>query len=251
MSLLEVVQSTRFSNSEVQVHRAAVETAACTMSANLGKRPIEVLSSSDLRIAFTQIDKTFLAGSVEELIKTSRDSINFRLSRRMTSSGGSTTTRTMNRENSQMRYDIAIAGTLIYQTYASSKQATVCGVACETMLSALLRVMEHEMLHLIEMMLWNESSCAQARFKSMANRIFGHTASSHRLLTAQQAAHEQHGLRVGDQVLFELVGIRYAGTINRIQRRATVLVESDRGEPYSDGRRYAKYYVPLNLLRRA
>ena len=251
MGLLEVVQSTRLSNAEVQARRAAIETAACTLSVNLGKQPIEGLSSNDLRIVFSQIDNEFLTGAVGDLIQSKRDFIHFRISRRMTSSGGSTTTRILNRENSQTHYDIAIAGTMIYLTFASSKQATVCGVVCETMLSALLRVMEHEMLHLIEMMLWSESSCAQARFKSMANRIFGHTASSHRLLTAHQAAHEKHGLRVGDQVMFELVGIRHSGTINRIQRRATVLVESDQGEPYSDGGRYTKYYVPLNLLRRA
>ena len=35
---------------------------------------------------------------------------------------------------------------------------------------------------------------------------------------------------------------------NDRNRRATVLVESKEGQRYSDGKRYAKYYVPLNCL---
>jgi hypothetical protein len=57
-------------------------------------------------------------------------------------------------------------------------------------------------------------------------------------------------VRVGDRVAFELDGTQFHGRVNRITRRATVLVESLRGEPYSDGRRYLTYYVPLPLLRK-
>ena len=57
-------------------------------------------------------------------------------------------------------------------------------------------------------------------------------------------------VRVGDHVSFELEGKTYQGRVNRITRRATVLVESHRGEPFSDGRRYLTFYVPLPLLRK-
>jgi len=45
--------------------------------------------------------------------------------------------------------------------------------------------------------------------------------------------------------------VRHEGTVNRITKRATVLVEDPEGEPYSDGKRYRKYLVPLQLLTRA
>jgi hypothetical protein len=46
--------------------------------------------------------------------------------------------------------------------------------------------------------------------------------------------------------LFE--GKRLEGRVNRITTRATVLVEDAEGQPFSDGRRYKTYYVPLPLL---
>ena len=36
----------------------------------------------------------------------------------------------------------------------------------------------------------------------------------------------------------------------RITRRATVLVESPEGQHYSDGKRYQKFYVPLDMLEK-
>jgi len=36
--------------------------------------------------------------------------------------------------------------------------------------------------------------------------------------------------------------------VNRITKRATVLVEDERGMRYSDGKRYAKFYVPVASL---
>jgi hypothetical protein len=38
--------------------------------------------------------------------------------------------------------------------------------------------------------------------------------------------------------------------VNRVTKRATVLVEDARGVRYSDGRRYAKFYVPVGMLER-
>ena len=49
-------------------------------------------------------------------------------------------------------------------------------------------------------------------------------------------------------VRFEFEGRQFTGRVNRINRRTTVLVESKDGQQYSDGKRYEKYYVPLNLL---
>jgi hypothetical protein len=43
-------------------------------------------------------------------------------------------------------------------------------------------------------------------------------------------------------------GIERTGVVNRINKRATVLVEDRKGARYSDGKHYAKFYVPVQML---
>jgi hypothetical protein len=49
-------------------------------------------------------------------------------------------------------------------------------------------------------------------------------------------------------VRFRLDGQVHSGVVNRITKRATVLTPDPRGERYSDGKRYLKFYVPLAML---
>ena len=59
-----------------------------------------------------------------------------------------------------------------------------------------------------------------------------------------------HDVRVGDQVRFAHDGHFLEGRVNRITRRATVLVPHAKGERFSDGGRYLRFYVPLEKLTR-
>jgi hypothetical protein len=59
------------------------------------------------------------------------------------------------------------------------------------------------------------------------------------------------GLGVGARVRFEFEGQRLSGFINRVTKRATVLVESPDGRRFSDGRHYRSYYVPIGALEPA
>ena len=61
----------------------------------------------------------------------------------------------------------------------------------------------------------------------------------------------ENPFRVGDRVTFLFEGVRHVGVVNRITRRATVLVESPAGTAYSDGKRYVKFYIPLPMLEKA
>ena len=105
-----------------------------------------------------------------------------------------------------------------------------------------------EIIHLAGLLVWDRSSCSGARFKAMARNVFGHTGTAHDLVTAREHASVQHGVWVGSMVGFEFEGRRLVGRVNRIRRRATVLVEDDEGQPYSDGGRYTKFYVPVEAL---
>ena len=108
--------------------------------------------------------------------------------------------------------------------------------------------MEHEIIHLIELLEWSESSCKQARFKQLIGNIFGHTQSHHELITPAEDAAVRHQVVAGSMVRFEFEGRQMTGRVNRINRRATVLVESQDGQWYSDGKRYEKFHVPLGWL---
>ncbi len=124
----------------------------------------------------------------------------------------------------------------------------VAGLQCRDRLEALLRIMEHELVHLAELVTWDESSCSAYRFRKIARNMFGHTDTSHFLVTPREHAAATHGIRVGSIVWFDFDGRRFSGKVNRVHHRATVLVEDPSGRPYSDGKRYQKFYVPLAQL---
>ena len=108
--------------------------------------------------------------------------------------------------------------------------------------------MEHEIVHLIEMLLWGKSSCSQPRFHSITRRFFGHTQNKHNLTTPKEKAFVKFGIRPGVKVRFRFDGIEHTGIVNRVSKRATVLVEDSRGRRYTDGKHYAKFYVPVQML---
>lgn len=169
----------------------------------------------------------------------------------MTSSGGITTSRLPVGGGAHMNFEIAISSTLLFASFRDHRgPINVTGMLCENRLQALMRIMEHEMVHLIEMMLWNDSSCSRRRFKDIAFRFFGHRQSTHQLLAPIDTAETDLQIEVGDLVTFVRGRERFRGFVNRITKRATILVPNKTGALYSDGKRYRRYYVPLTSLTR-
>jgi hypothetical protein len=174
------------------------------------------------------------------------------ISTRMTRAGGATKThwRRGPGERVVASYEISIAVRPLLMTFAGIQRPVyVCGLPCQDRLAALQRIMEHEVIHLVELLTCGRSSCAGRRFKALAANIFGHTKRHHELVTAQEQAAVEHGVKPGSLVEFEFDGRRLSGRVNRINRRATILVEDPRGRRYTDGKTYAKFYVPLERLR--
>jgi hypothetical protein len=145
-------------------------------------------------------------------------------------------------------FEIAISSTLLFQSFRNEQTISVTGVRCHNRLEALQRIIEHEMIHVVEMLLWHDSNCAARRFRGIAGRMFGHRQSSHQLLTPSDVAERDHGIEVGSRVRFRFNGRCIEGFVNRVTRRATVLVPDSRGARYDDGNRYLKYYVPISEL---
>jgi hypothetical protein len=194
-----------------------------------------------------EYDGQFFGGQVKETLGTTP--LRFSLSKRMTSSGGKTV-RFADRSGGRQWYEISASTTMLFGGFTEEdhRPITTSGITCRDRLDALQRVMEHEIVHLIEMLLWGKSSCSQPRFHSITRRFFGHTQNKHNLITPKEKALVKFGIRPGVKVRFRFDGIEHTGVVNRVSKRATVLVPDQKGLRYTDGEYYRKFYVPVQML---
>lgn len=209
------------------------------------------ISRDDLELMAFAYDELFLDGIALPIAESY--GLSFRLSSRMTRAGGKTT-RTIypatNGKPARIHFEIAISTSLLFQSFRPGDGAIrVCGYDCFDRLTAMQRIVEHELLHLCEMLVWNQSDCAANRFQSIARNMFRHTEFRHELVTQQERAAKQFNVKMGNRVAFQYQGKVLTGIVNRITRRATVLVEDPRGERFTNGKTYVKYYVPIQALR--
>ncbi len=203
------------------------------------------IEASDLSLLFRLYDARFFGGTLRRALDA-HGRLRFRLSSRMTSAAGKTLVLP---PRPQRVYEIVVSTHLLFTNFHDrGRGVEVNGVPCRDRLEALQRIFEHELLHLAELLAFGSSSCRTRGFRERAQRLFGHGDVTHRLITVRERAAEVHGLRAGDRVAFTFDGVRRQGRINRITKRATVLVEDRGGTPYSDGRRYLAFYVPLSEL---
>ena len=206
------------------------------------------LHPTDLKRLFDHYDARFFKAQIRTTLGDVP--LHFRLSKRMTRAGGRTARVTPRNRPSGQFYEISVSTTLLFQCFDGDdhRPITVAGIPCRDRMEALQRIMEHELVHLIERLLWSTSSCSAPRFQAIASRFFGHEEHTHQLITPTERALAKFGIRPGDQVRFLMDGARYTGIVNRITKRATVLVKDRGGVLHSDGNRYATFYVPVELL---
>jgi len=251
MSLRDTIKTTHLTPAAVQARTGSIMQTVLNRSKYLNAPNFTSIHADDLRHFAELYDQQFFGGQLLPLAE--KTGIDFRLSQRMTKTGGTTTKRHWRRGvvPTKAQYEIAVSTTLLYQTFRDvERPIMMSGIACNTRLEALQRVMEHELVHLVELLVWDQSSCNATRFHGIANRFFRHTEHKHTLVTQQERAMRRFGIRTGDSVTFQYEGRQLTGFVNRITRRATVLVPDPRGQRFSNGRRYAKYYIPIEKLAR-
>lgn len=247
MELLQIVESRSLDAQQIMAGTAEVRAAVLQKSRYLNAANFTCIHPSDLENLFAEYDARFFDGQIK--VSLGSQPLSFGLSKRMTSAGGKTA-RYTDRSNGSQHFEITVSTAILFGCFHEDdhRPITASGILCKDRLDALQRVMEHELVHLAEMLLWQESSCFQARFHSMSRRFFGHTQNMHKLITPKERAIVKFGIRPGMQVRFRFDGVVHTGVVNRLSKRATVLVESDRGQPYTNGKRYAKFYVPVQML---
>lgn len=237
---------------DVYSNRCKVAAALIESSKSIKNTRISAISTEDLYMLYNLYDDIFF----DKKLKGSGIIVSFSLSRRMTSSAGKTFFKKPTSDGSQSPqndciYEIRIGVDFFFNYNLTSGKKLVCGIETDNSLDALLLVFEHELCHVLEQAFYGDSNCSKQRFKTLASNLFDHKASHHQLPTHRQIAYECHDLKVGDLVSFSFDGKCHKGIINRINKRATVMVESRDGD-YRDkkGKRYNKYYVPLKLLEK-
>lgn len=251
--LLTSIRSRNYSQSRCRAMQREVFQHALLNSPNMAGENFDSLSPADLGLMFYVTDELFFEGTLARFLESNfAKPLQFRLSTRMTTSGGTTTmSRYLGSNKRNTEFEIAIATTPLFSTFKVEDRAKVGGVFCNSRLEALQRILEHEMVHLAELLATDDSNCQQGQFRNWVKAYFGHLESNHQLLTPSDIARKQLGIRRGDTVTFQIDGTRHLGVVNRITKRATVLVKDPAGTPYTDGQSYSKFYVPLQMLKRA
>jgi len=246
-SLAEAVLGFRAAECDIQQRVSQIHRDVLAASQYIREPNYARIHPQDLQFLFTEYDRHFFAEQCARSLASTR--LRFRLSPRMTKTGG--TTARYRTAAGEVFYEITVASSMLFEGFGSNdREITVCGLACANRLEALQRIFEHEMVHLIENLCWERSNCAAPRFQDIAHRHFLHRAHTHALITRRERA-AQSGIRVGARVTFVFEGRPLMGRVNRLTKRATVLVEDPEGERFSDGRSYRRYYVPILQLRSA
>jgi hypothetical protein len=247
-----------YSPEEVDERSRRIYGEMLSLSPNIRSANFTRIGTDDLERLFAGYDREFFRGRLAEmLLEDGAQPMAFRLSRRLTSAAGQTLRQVRRihragRPSTKVEYEITVSSTLLFNTFQNvDRKVTVGGLDCRDRLEALQRIFEHELLHLAEFLGWGRSNCRAGNFHALSRRIFAHEGVFHDLVTPREEAGVAFGIVAGDLVSFEHEGVRHVGRVNRITRRATVLVEDPRGRPYSDGRRYLTFYVPLPKLRKA
>ena len=245
--LLSIVESTVYDAATISAHVGQIRAALLGASGHIDKPNFDRISSVDLELLFAEYDRRFFAGKIVESLGPRR--LTFGLSKLMTSSGGKTAWK-IDRTTGQRWYEISVSTAILFSCFRGDDHRPIAtsGIPCRDRLDALLRIFEHELVHLIEMQLWDKSSCSRARFHALTLRFFGHTENTHRLITPRERSIEKFGIKPGMTVRFRFDGIEHVGVVNRVNKRATILVENRTGARYSNGKRYLKFYIPMPML---
>lgn len=252
------VEALRYPPEEVGRKARAIYEATLRESRHIRAGNFGALGTEDVERLYHHYDEAFFQGLFQRLLRREGEGrLIFRVSSTMTSAGGKTKRwrprgSSPGDDGAVAAYDLAVSAPLLFQTFREdSRPIRVAGIECADRLEALQRIVEHEMLHLLELLVWRTTSCAQERFQRLARNLFDHTEVHHQLVTQREIAHTRYGIRGGSRVTFEYGGLSYTGIVNQITKRVTVLVEHPEGAIYSDGKRYLKFYVPLERLRLA
>ncbi|MCE5326903.1 MAG: hypothetical protein LLG01_10870 [Planctomycetaceae bacterium] len=250
------IRSANVSPLEAAARVAGIRAAILGGVGNVRQGNFDCIGEGDLQRLFDLYDREFFGGALAAgAAEQTGRSLRLRLSSRMTRAGGKTIVHRRGRGRSAQttQYEIAISAAMLLRAMRfSDEPVEVCGRPCSDRLEAMMRIMEHEIVHLAQLLSGKSSRCGTKAFMELAGGLFAHRSHTHALNVRRTAAKPQaaqEDIRPGQHVQFDFRGRKFHGVVNRITTRATVLVENPRAHRFSDGKHYQKFYVPLAMLR--
>ncbi len=250
MTDCEQLLQLHYTKEDIIKKREKIRQGLISGSVHISGGKITSIAQSDLALLFELYDNFFFGryftGNFE-------GKITFKLSTRMTRNAGKIfSPKNLKSLSPDMEhYEIRIGVEFFFRYYELNRDKNVNGIKTKDALEAFQLVFEHELCHLIELHCLKESNCKKPGFAVIALKIFGHTGTYHMLPTAGEIAVEKYGFKVGEWVCFECEDKKMTGFINRINKRATVMVPDKKGiYENKSGERFNKWYVPLTALKR-
>jgi len=230
--------------------RAVVVEVLCGPEVGLDGGSLSVLLPQNLERIYLLYEELLFRGALGRLLRAGGHTLAFDFNRRLTRTGGRLVT--VRRPDLPFHFRLEVSSHIIAKSFSDAMPGPfqINGLRAENRIEAVILILEHEIVHLAEYLLYGDSNCSRGRFRRLIYDWFGHTDVTHRLATAG-AELAGRGLRIGSLVEFDFRGEVLRGRINRVTKRATVLVPStpEKGCRYSDGRHYQKLLVPIPLLR--
>lgn len=229
------------SQDEILDRRAQILSFLCKTDEGFCQIPVRSIRTSTLDAMLRLYDELFFNGYIAKAYAQ----LSVTLSPRLISAAG----KFVYARNAQKRLakaEIRMSGDFLMRLEYGP--FFLNGLTASTPQEAFLIVFEHELCHALEIALFGKTGHS-SRFLSLANRLFGHTATTHQLPTRKNEA-AQSGIRVGAWCTFVYQEKLLKGQITYVGKTATVMVLSATGD-YRDrhGRRYTKYRVPLAQLK--
>ena len=227
---------------EIVRRRAAILTGLLARDAGFCRIPVRSILPSTLEWMLRAYDERFFAGA---LIRAFPD-LRVTLSSRLLSAAGKFVYSHMP-GCIPAQTEIRMSSDFLFRL--NEGPFDLNGLRVATPQEAFLVVFEHELCHAAQLALDGHTG-HDSRFLSLAHGLFGHTQTRHALPTRRTEA-AQAGYRIGAEVCFPFEGRTLRGVLTYVGKTATVMVRAPRGA-YRDsaGRRYEKYRVPVELLKK-
>ena len=225
---------------EIAARRARLLRGLIAAYPELGEIPVRRIPAEFWTALPRAYDHLFLQGTLSTLLPD----LSVVPAPRMTSCGGKFCVALRGRQRTKC--EIRMATDFLFRL--EKGPFSLNGLTAQTALEAFLIVFEHELCHALELALTGKPGAHGETFRTLVFGLFAHTAYRHSLPTrALEAA--QSGILRGGSVSFSHEGRTLTGVVSRVGKTVTVMVPSRTGT-YRDGngRRYAKYLVPPDLV---
>ena len=189
-----------FERDQIDRWQNEIHEQTLALSRTIDRPNFTRVGRDDLVRMIRMYDDRFFGGKI--LPTAGAEGLSFGLSSRMTRVAGKLVTHYSDGNHQGRRqFELVLSSTLLFQTFEDvDRSVEVTGRRCRDRLEAMQRVAEHELVHLVEMLIWNDGNCSEARFQSIAHRYFAHTDYRHDLITQRERALMKFNIRVGDQV---------------------------------------------------